>query len=286
MPEPVTSTQPLRPEPTKQYLMTENQLRVATIVGTVGMFVTLVVVLLLASSKPQGRFQILDPSGFQASLARATADLDGYALLDGGHARIDIDRAMELVAQRGVADLKLTDVTAAAAAAAAPAAAAGAEAATTPATTGADTGADTTAAEPGAQAAALPDGGAVYDANCAACHQATGQGIPGAFPPLADHLPAVYAADREFPILTVLFGMMGSIDVHGQSYNGLMPAWGHLSDGEIAATLNHELTSWGNDAELPDDFEPYTAADVASHRDRGLDMNAVHELRGTLDLGN
>lgn len=261
--------------------MTENQFRVATIVGTIGMVVTLVVLLLLASSKPQGRYQILDPSGFQASLARATADLDGYQLLDGGRARIDIDRAMELVAQRGVADLKLTDAAAAAAAAPAAAPAAGG---TEAAATGSP--AATTGGEPSAQAAALPDGAAVYAANCAACHQATGQGIPGAFPPLADHLPALYAADREFPILTVLFGMLGPIEVHAQTYNGMMPAWGHLSDGEIAATLNHELTSWGNDAELPDDFTPYTADDIASHRDRGLDMNAVHELRGTLDLSN
>src|SRR5262245_46579251 len=29
-----------------------------------------------------------------------------------------------------------------------------------------------------------PDGKAVFDATCLACHQANGQGIPGAFPPL------------------------------------------------------------------------------------------------------
>lgn len=279
MPDPSTATNQASagaPQATRQYLMTEQQLRIATLVGTAGMVLTLLVVLLLATSKPQGQYEALDPSVFQSSLALATADLEGYELLGDGRARIDINRAMELVAERGVSDLNLS--TTAAAAPAAPAAAGGEAAA------GAGSGA--ASGDQAAQTAALPDGGAVFDSNCAACHQANGQGIPGAFPPLADHLPALYAADREFPILTVLFGLMGPITVHGQDYNGMMPAWGHLSDGEIAAVLNHELTSWGNDAELPDDFTPYTAEDVTSHRDRGLDMNAVHELRGTLDLPN
>ncbi len=258
-----------KPEPTRQYIMSEKQLRLATVYGTIGMVALVLVILLLATARPRGSFKPLDRSVFQASLDRATADLEGYALLGDGRARIDINAAMALVVERGVAGLTMS-ATAAAPAAAAPT----------------STGADTADAGPSAQAAATADGDAVYQANCAACHQATGQGIPGAFPPLAGHLPELYAVDREFPILTILFGLMGPIEVHGQSYNGMMPAWGHLSDDELAAVLDHILSSWGNADALPADFTPYTAEDIASHRDRGLSSADVHELRGTLDLSN
>jgi len=219
----------------------------------------LLLVLLVASARPQGRFKPLDPSQFQASLARATADLQGYELLGSGRARIDIDRAMELVAERGVKDLKLST-------GGAPAAQAGAPAA------------------PAAAQPAAVDGATVYQKNCQACHQATGQGIPSAFPPLAGHLPAVAAADRTLPPKAVLFGMTGSITVNGQAFSGVMPSWKQLGDAEIAAVLNHELTSWGNQDARPADFQPYTADDIAPLRDLGLSATDVYQQRQAAGL--
>lgn len=85
--------------------------------------------------------------------------------------------------------------------------------------------------------------------NCMGCHTATGGGIPGKVPPLANslgyftHLPA----GREYVMR-----------VPGASNSA-------LSDRELADVLNWVLTTMNRDA-LPRDFKPYTAAEVAAHR--------------------
>ncbi|MER3447667.1 MAG: cytochrome-c oxidase [Candidatus Dadabacteria bacterium] len=91
------------------------------------------------------------------------------------------------------------------------------------------------------------NGGEVYTRICVSCHQTNGQGIPGAFPPLAgsDWL----LKDTETPIRIVIHGLQGAIEIKGMSYNGVMPEWGSkLSDEEIAAVITHERRSWGNSA--------------------------------------
>jgi mono/diheme cytochrome c family protein/heme/copper-type cytochrome/quinol oxidase subunit 4 len=140
----------------------------------------------------------------------------------------------------------------------------------------------------GAVAAAEFDranGQQVYATNCSSCHQAEGQGIPGAFPPLADHASEIYNAPggREVLIHTVLFGLQGEIDVHGVTYNGLMPAWPQLSDADIANVIDHVVTAWGNEAKLVD-FQPVTAAEVAAERSLNLSSADVHAQRVALDL--
>jgi len=122
-------------------------------------------------------------------------------------------------------------------------------------------------------------------ANCVGCHQATGKGIPGAFPPLAEHLPKLYNADggRSYLIKVLLYGLQGKITVSGQDFNGAMPSWQNLGDEQIAAVMNHELTSWGNDG-LVDSFTPYQAEEVSAQRDQGLTPAQVLELRGSLEL--
>ena len=124
-------------------------------------------------------------------------------------------------------------------------------------------------------------GATTYNANCLACHQAEGQGIPAAFPPLAGHIPDLYNAEggREYIINVVLYGLMGAIEIDGQGYNGVMTPWAAiLSDEQIAATLNHELMSWGNDA-LVVDFRPIMPEEVAVLRDAGLAPTDVLSLR-------
>lgn len=143
------------------------------------------------------------------------------------------------------------------------------------------------ATEPAGQpAVATPavDGAAVFAQNCAACHQAQGSGIPGAFPPLAGHLPQLLAAagGREYVTHVLLFGLQGQISVLGQTYNGVMPAWSQLSDAEIAAVIDHEATSWGN--ALPAGQAPLTAGDIASQRGLALTVEQVHAARDALGL--
>ena len=91
------------------------------------------------------------------------------------------------------------------------------------------------------------DGGAIFTSLCAACHQATGLGLPGVFPPLAGSEWVVGKADTVIAI--VLHGVNGPIEVKGQTYQGAMPAFGAtLGDAEIAAVLTHIRSQWGNAA--------------------------------------
>lgn len=107
----------------------------------------------------------------------------------------------------------------------------------------------------------LPDGAQLYSANCASCHQASGQGLPGAFPPLAGNA-VVLDDDATEHIHTTLFGLQGKV-IDGTEYASPMPAFSFLSDAEIAAIINHERSSWGNDAPL------VTEAEVTAVREAG-----------------
>jgi nitrite reductase (NO-forming)/hydroxylamine reductase len=82
-------------------------------------------------------------------------------------------------------------------------------------------------------------GKAAYLAQCAACHQAEGQGLAGAFPPLKDS--DWVRNDPEAALKAVLAGLSGKITVNGNEYNAVMPAMSHLGDADIAAILNHVM---------------------------------------------
>ncbi|MCB9186462.1 MAG: cytochrome c [Flavobacteriales bacterium] len=98
----------------------------------------------------------------------------------------------------------------------------------------------------------LPDGENLYMNTCAACHQATGKGLPGAFPPLAGS-SIVNDEDPETLIRIILQGYDARPDY------GLMPSFAaQLNDKEITAIINHERSSWGNNAK-PISVEEVTA---------------------------
>lgn len=86
-------------------------------------------------------------------------------------------------------------------------------------------------------------GEALFGQSCAACHQANGEGIPGAFPPLAksDYL----LADRDRAIGVVLRGLVGPVTVNGVTYESAMPPM-PLDDNDAAAVLTYVLQAWGN----------------------------------------
>lgn len=123
------------------------------------------------------------------------------------------------------------------------------------------------------------DGAAAYAANCAGCHQTEGQGVPGAFPPLANN--PVLVKDATYPALVVLFGLQGQLKAAGATYNGAMPPLGHLDDATIAAIVNHVLQAFNEDL-LPEDFKPLDAATVAELRKKALSPQQVLELRAKL----
>jgi len=95
--------------------------------------------------------------------------------------------------------------------------------------------------------ASASDGAVVYLQNCASCHQVSGQGIPGAFPPLAGD-PLVTGSPVAV-IAIVKNGLDGRIVVNGQAYSGIMPRWnGLLTDEQIAAVVTYIRSSWKNRA--------------------------------------
>lgn len=98
-----------------------------------------------------------------------------------------------------------------------------------------------------AAAGAAVDGAAVYASRCVACHQASGAGLPGVFPPLAG---SEWVTGKETTLIAlVLHGATGPLTVKGNTYNGAMPAFGaQLQDAELAAVLTHVRSQWGNSA--------------------------------------
>ncbi|MGO4998444.1 copper-containing nitrite reductase [Oceanisphaera sp. W20_SRM_FM3] len=100
----------------------------------------------------------------------------------------------------------------------------------------------------------------VYEANCQACHQADGKGIPGAFPPLAksDFLNE----DTTRAIDVVIHGLKGPIKVNGASFDSIMPAMS-LTDEDTANALTYVLNSWDNKGTV------IKTEDVAKRRKEG-----------------
>ena len=125
-----------------------------------------------------------------------------------------------------------------------------------PAKPAAATGAATTAAAAKEQ---LPDGKQVFSTTCAACHQATGEGVPGVYPPLAGS--EWVTGDEAKVVRILLHGVTGPIEVAGETFNSMMPPWGAtLKDADIAAVLTYVRGTWGNKG------APITVSKVAAIR--------------------
>lgn len=89
----------------------------------------------------------------------------------------------------------------------------------------------------------MENGQDLYTSLCVACHMANGEGVKGAFPPLAG---SDWLVDkRAESIHSVKYGQQGEIVVNGETYNGVMAPLG-LSDKEVADVLNYVMNSWGN----------------------------------------
>lgn len=98
-----------------------------------------------------------------------------------------------------------------------------------------------------AAAGAAVDGKQVFTAQCVACHQATGKGLPGVFPPL-DGSEWVTGDARTLANI-LLHGVTGELEVGGVTYNGAMPAFQQLGDAELAAVASYIRSSWSNQAD-------------------------------------
>src|SRR6185437_13188215 len=92
-------------------------------------------------------------------------------------------------------------------------------------------------------------GAALFSANCSACHQPTGMGLAGAFPPLKGDA-TVLDPNPAKQIDTVLNGLHDQ-KIRDTVYATPMPPFESLlTDAEIADIINHERSSWGNKSKL------------------------------------
>jgi mono/diheme cytochrome c family protein len=100
--------------------------------------------------------------------------------------------------------------------------------------------------EPPATAATPPSPGArLYLQNCIACHQRSGQGVPGVQPSLAG--TTVTVGDPEALLAWVMYGVRPETLPKGQ-YRGVMPQYAYLQDDGLADLLTYVRTSFGNSA--------------------------------------
>lgn len=103
-----------------------------------------------------------------------------------------------------------------------------------------------------------------YEQVCAACHQPTGLGVEGIYPPLAGSEWVLGSPERVIRI--VLHGLKGPVAVKGKQFGqAAMPVFGQVpgsgynwSDDRIAAVLTYIRQEWGNKA------DPISAEQVAA----------------------
>ena len=95
------------------------------------------------------------------------------------------------------------------------------------------------------QAPAEVDGQALYVANCQACHQPDGEGLPGAFPPLKGS-KIVEGDDLQLYVDIIMNGYDARPEYGPMAPIGTVMEW---TEKEVTAIINYERSSWGNSAE-------------------------------------
>ncbi|MBK1832461.1 c-type cytochrome [Roseibacillus ishigakijimensis] len=130
---------------------------------------------------------------------------------------------------------------------------------------GAPEGIDPAVWEMGKQVYETPGG-------CITCHQADGNGLPAAFPPLAGSEWVTGPAENLIRIQ--LRGLTGAIEVKGETFNSVMPPSVTLNDEQIAAVLTYVRNNFGNEG------SPVTPDMVAEFAgEKGQPMLTVADLK-------
>jgi mono/diheme cytochrome c family protein len=94
--------------------------------------------------------------------------------------------------------------------------------------------------------------------SCMQCHQESGMGLPGQYPPLSGS--EYVLGDKRRMAAIILNGLSGEIKVKGMTFNAIMPPWASRDDEEIAGVMTYVRNSFGNKA------EPVTKEFVAAVR--------------------
>jgi mono/diheme cytochrome c family protein len=126
-----------------------------------------------------------------------------------------------------------------------------------------------------ASAASAKTGAQLYK-RCSACHLATGQGVPGAYPAIAGRLQPLASSEagREYLVLVLKAGLMGPLTVDGVAYSSMMPgqAAALKTDG-MAKVLNYVMEEL-NGLKGQDGWTPFTEEEVKAILDNNPKVRA------------
>ena len=88
----------------------------------------------------------------------------------------------------------------------------------------------------------------LYNGNCANCHQGSGEGQPGSYPPLGGSEWVLGSKERLAAIM--LGGVAGPLTVKGATFSTqVMPGWhSNFTDEKLADIMTYLRASWGNTA--------------------------------------
>ncbi|WP_332777453.1 cytochrome c [Polaromonas sp.] len=111
--------------------------------------------------------------------------------------------------------------------------------------------------------AAIP-GAKLYEQHCAQCHGAAGQGVPGAYPPLAGNRAVTMASTANL-VQIILNGAYAPATEGNPRPYGMPPFVLVLDDNAIAAVLTHIRISWGNEA---GEVSPLEVNRIRAHQGR------------------
>ncbi len=123
-------------------------------------------------------------------------------------------------------------------------------------------------------------GKVVYERNCQICHQANGEGIRLAFPPLTG-TPWVTGSKKRV-IKLVVYGLSGPIIVKGREFSskmveaGIPP--GSLTDADIAYLLTYIRNAWGNSASEVKESEVIDVKEQVGDRKNAWDSEDLLKL--------
>ena len=118
-------------------------------------------------------------------------------------------------------------------------------------------------AESGPAVATDPHGAKLYTDHCASCHGERGEGVPGAYPALANNRAVTMAVPANLVRIVLEGGFAPATAGNPRPY-GMPPFAQAFSNDDLAALLTHLRRSWGNQADA------VTAVDVHRYRERGV----------------
>lgn len=123
----------------------------------------------------------------------------------------------------------------------------------------------------------------IFSANCATCHQASGLGVAGQYPPLAGS-EYVNGGTKRLGMI-VLKGLQGPLTVKGAQFgSAVMQPWDKtLTDAKISDVLTYIRQEWGNKSgPVAPEGVAGLRKELASHADSFVEA----ELKGVPDDAN